>query len=157
MLLPDGTWVTTTATDSTSAHEGKLKRKKTFAELKEEESLLLKERVHLKRKLATLNAMLEKERTMNQTLKRMKLSLNTTKRKQTGKATGSGTPVPSMDKLMMSSTGEEDKSLTLLPQAAVRNYTTSDVPREPSPVEKRDTYCFLPDLNLMPSEADLCW
>ncbi|XP_024633032.2 uncharacterized protein [Medicago truncatula] len=48
------------------------KRKKTLAELKEEESLLLKERINLKNELASLRLSVEKERATNESLKRMK-------------------------------------------------------------------------------------
>ncbi|KAF9663434.1 hypothetical protein SADUNF_Sadunf17G0049600 [Salix dunnii] len=49
------------------------RKKKTLVELREEESLLLKERRHLKNKLATLHVTVEKERATNGRLKRMKL------------------------------------------------------------------------------------
>ncbi|XP_019051710.1 PREDICTED: uncharacterized protein LOC104588523 isoform X2 [Nelumbo nucifera] len=51
------------------------RKKKTFAELKDEESLLLKERTHLKKELAALRITLEEQRTRNESLKRMKLDL----------------------------------------------------------------------------------
>ncbi|GMG98963.1 hypothetical protein Nepgr_000803 [Nepenthes gracilis] len=51
----------------------RMKRKKTFAELKEEESSLLKERSFLKRELATLRVTLKEQRSVNETLKRMKI------------------------------------------------------------------------------------
>lgn len=43
-----------------------------------------------------------------------------------------------------------------LPQVAPHSYPTSDVSRGPHPAEKRDASFVLPDLNLMPSEDDLC-
>ncbi|KAK6915109.1 hypothetical protein RJ641_020226 [Dillenia turbinata] len=54
----------------------RLKRKKTLAELKEEESVLLRERMHLKKELATLHATIAKERANNERLKRRKLDLH---------------------------------------------------------------------------------
>ncbi|XP_020966353.1 uncharacterized protein LOC107619242 isoform X1 [Arachis ipaensis] len=53
------------------SHEGK----KTLAELKEEETLLLKERRSLKNELASLRLTLEKHRATNESLKRLKLDL----------------------------------------------------------------------------------
>ncbi|KAJ1376976.1 hypothetical protein SESBI_49379 [Sesbania bispinosa] len=53
----------------------KSRRKKTLAELKEEESLLLKERRSLKNELASLRLIVEKRRATNESLKRMKLDL----------------------------------------------------------------------------------
>ncbi|KAJ6683625.1 hypothetical protein OIU85_007324 [Salix viminalis] len=49
------------------------RKKKTLVELREEESLLLKERRHLKNKLAALRMTVEKERATNGRLKKMKL------------------------------------------------------------------------------------
>lgn len=51
------------------------RKKKTLAELKEEESLLLKERKNLKNKLATLCLSFEQKRAENESLKRMKLDV----------------------------------------------------------------------------------
>ncbi|CAN4088563.1 unnamed protein product [Withania somnifera] len=48
------------------------RKKKTLAELKEEEILLIKERKQLKKELALAHANLEKQRDTNQNLKRMK-------------------------------------------------------------------------------------
>ncbi|KAK4757766.1 hypothetical protein SAY87_019067 [Trapa incisa] len=159
--------VNITATDSTSALDSKLKRK-TFAGLKEEESLLLKERDHLRKKMDTLNITLDKETLRNETLKGMKTSFSSNKRKQAHKAARSdAAPMSAMDKLLVPSTLEEDKFLRMMPPqaaAAVHNYntTTSDVPRglgpgpgpasAPAPIEKPNTYFVLPDLNLTPSE-----
>nr|GLL35291.1 uncharacterized protein LOC109163169 [Ipomoea trifida] len=51
------------------------RRKKTLAELKEDEAVLLSERRLLKKELATLRANLDKQRATNENLKRMKLDL----------------------------------------------------------------------------------
>ncbi|CAI9267403.1 unnamed protein product [Lactuca saligna] len=51
------------------------RKKKTLAELKEDESLLLKERKQLKRQLATLQATIEKQRNENESLKKMKMDM----------------------------------------------------------------------------------
>ncbi|XP_010539179.1 PREDICTED: uncharacterized protein LOC104813311 [Tarenaya hassleriana] len=50
----------------------RLRRKKTLAELKEEESLLLKERKSLKNELASIRALLEQQRARNDALKKLK-------------------------------------------------------------------------------------
>ncbi|KAF7124041.1 hypothetical protein RHSIM_Rhsim12G0188600 [Rhododendron simsii] len=62
-----------TATNETTTNK-RAKKKKTLAELKEEEILLVKERRHLKRELATLRATVEKQRATNESLKRLKLN-----------------------------------------------------------------------------------
>ncbi|KAI3901136.1 hypothetical protein MKW92_004535 [Papaver armeniacum] len=52
------------------------RKKKTFAELKEEESLMLKERFHLKKELATLRRSWEEEKARNNQLKRIKMQID---------------------------------------------------------------------------------
>ncbi|KAF8364562.1 hypothetical protein HHK36_033471 [Tetracentron sinense] len=59
-----------TATNETIIRRSR--KKKTFSELKEEESLLLKERICLKKELAKLRITFEEERARNGSLKRMK-------------------------------------------------------------------------------------
>ncbi|XP_010265701.1 PREDICTED: uncharacterized protein LOC104603379 [Nelumbo nucifera] len=71
-VTPTNENTTATTTITTTRRS---RRKKTFAELKEEESLLLKERTHLKRELAALRITLEEQRTRNENLKRRKLDL----------------------------------------------------------------------------------
>ncbi|KAL4559887.1 hypothetical protein LXL04_032033 [Taraxacum kok-saghyz] len=51
------------------------RKKKTLAELKEDETLLLKERKQLKRQLATLQATFDKQRNENESLKKMKMDM----------------------------------------------------------------------------------
>ncbi|XP_048129776.1 uncharacterized protein LOC125313760 [Rhodamnia argentea] len=51
------------------------RKKKTLAELREEESLLLKERRDLRQELVTLRLNFEKERSINQSLKRTKIGV----------------------------------------------------------------------------------
>ncbi|KAJ0007469.1 hypothetical protein Pint_30262 [Pistacia integerrima] len=62
------------ATGETSTPK-RSRKKKTLAELREEESFLLKEERSLKNQLATLRLTLEKQRTRNESLKRMKLDI----------------------------------------------------------------------------------
>ncbi|GMY29221.1 hypothetical protein FCV25MIE_24463 [Fagus crenata] len=63
----------TAANESTATK--RTRRKKTFAELKEEESSLLKERTNLRKELATLRVTFKEQRVRNESLKRMKLDL----------------------------------------------------------------------------------
>ncbi|PIA45675.1 hypothetical protein AQUCO_01600124v1 [Aquilegia coerulea] len=61
---------------STSEINGKRsKKKKTFAELKEQEIFLVKEGVHLKRALTSERMLYEKEKVRNESLKRLKLDM----------------------------------------------------------------------------------
>ncbi|OWM86753.1 hypothetical protein CDL15_Pgr015789 [Punica granatum] len=143
--------------DSTSSLNKKLKRKKTFAELKEEENLLLKERIHLNKELATLNATFEDEKARNDSLKRMKLDFNTHTLKNVAGATSE-----QLHKATHGPHGHFDRyplkneSTKLPTQVGPHNYAPSGVSQEPEPVEKRDASFVLPDLNLMPSEDDFC-
>ncbi|XP_031282325.1 uncharacterized protein LOC116140889 [Pistacia vera] len=70
----DNTRSKVVATGETSTPK-RSRKKKTLAELREEESLLLKEERSLKNQLATLRLTLEKQRTRNESLKRMKLDI----------------------------------------------------------------------------------
>ncbi|KAK4783058.1 hypothetical protein SAY86_007432 [Trapa natans] len=145
------------ANDSTSSPNKKLKRKKTIAELKEEESLLLKERLHLNKELAVLNVTFADQRVRNENLKRMKLNFNAQILKsatramdeQPYKATCGAHGQMEMSSLYYSAS-------TMLPPHASGEYPPSDVPAEPEPSEKGGTSFGLPDLNLMPCEDDSC-
>ncbi|KAL6953911.1 hypothetical protein U1Q18_044053 [Sarracenia purpurea var. burkii] len=64
------------ATDTTASINKQFRRKKTFGELKEEESLLLKEKIHLNKELATLVVTLEEQKVRSENLKRLKLDLH---------------------------------------------------------------------------------
>ncbi|XP_057739384.1 uncharacterized protein LOC130956365 [Arachis stenosperma] len=71
---------TTTATSgytvNSSIPTSKCRRKKTFAELKEQETSLLKERTYLKKEIEHLNANFEAQRAQNETLKRIKRDMS---------------------------------------------------------------------------------
>ncbi|KAH1067295.1 hypothetical protein J1N35_032282 [Gossypium stocksii] len=69
------------ANETTSTTTKRSRRKKTFAELKEEESLLVKERIYLKKEIASMRATCKEQRARNENLKRIKrdLSLSTAK------------------------------------------------------------------------------
>ncbi|KAK8582044.1 hypothetical protein V6N12_072242 [Hibiscus sabdariffa] len=66
----------TAVNETTSTTTKRSRRKKTFAELKEEENLLLKERVSLKKEMASMRATCKEQRARNENLKRIKLDLN---------------------------------------------------------------------------------
>ncbi|MED6132490.1 hypothetical protein PIB30_019464 [Stylosanthes scabra] len=61
--------------NSSSIPTSKCRRKKTLAELKEQETSLLKERTYLKKEIEHLNASFEAQRAQNETLKRIKLDM----------------------------------------------------------------------------------
>ncbi|KAK8660703.1 hypothetical protein V6N13_051618 [Hibiscus sabdariffa] len=64
------------SSETNRASTKRLRKKKTFAELKEEENILLKERVHLKEEIASTRVTCEEHRATNDNLKRIRLDLN---------------------------------------------------------------------------------
>ncbi|GMI95095.1 hypothetical protein like AT4G32030 [Hibiscus trionum] len=107
----------------------RLRRKKTFAELKEEENFLLKERVHLKKEIASTRATCNEHRATNDNLKRIKIDLNLV-----------GTA-------MSSSLICNEPGLVPCPRAQSSSDSTL--------VDDREKSIFvLPDLNMMPAEDD---
>lgn len=67
--------VTCQTTMTTTTITKRARKKKSLAELREEESLLLKEKRKLKNELSTLRLTLEKQRSANESLKRIKVTL----------------------------------------------------------------------------------
>ncbi|KAB1204669.1 hypothetical protein CJ030_MR8G012741 [Morella rubra] len=135
----------TAANESTGTK--KSRRKKTFAELKEEESSLLKERICLRKELATLRATFKEQRASNETLKRMKLEILN--------ATCDGSQKAALIEPYQRVAFTPDHISSCLP----RNVTIDDnLQSEPCRADKaastRESCFFLPDLNMMPSEVD---
>ncbi|KAJ8536191.1 hypothetical protein K7X08_034592 [Anisodus acutangulus] len=73
---PSSTRSKVNGTSDAATASKRSRKKKTLAELKDEEILLIKERKQLKNELAIVHANLEKQRDTNQNLKRMKLDLH---------------------------------------------------------------------------------
>nr|GMD47411.1 IQ domain-containing protein [Ipomoea batatas] len=112
------------------------KRKKTFAELKEEENSLLKERVHLERELASMHVTLNQQRARSDNLKKIKFDLN------------------------LESANEQPvylESTKTQPSVLPRHNTTKDEPvSSDSCRSQNNNRCFiLPDLNMEPSEEEI--
>ncbi|KAF5456783.1 hypothetical protein F2P56_026225 [Juglans regia] len=141
----------TAANESTATKRSR--RKKTFAELKDEENSLLKERIYLKKELATLRATFMEQKARNESFKRMKFDLVLHSAKN---------PSATFD-------GQENAVLREPFQATapchnfrrLREDSPNDdtMQSEPCTTDKatsstRDSSCFLPDLNMMPSEED---
>ncbi|KAE8649947.1 uncharacterized protein LOC101216814 isoform X2 [Cucumis sativus] len=132
----------------------RLRRKKTFAELKEEESILLKEKIHLKMELATLRANLEEQRAKNESLKKMKVDLNF---KYTEKFITNSNMMMTTTTMM-----PEESSSTLTHQRESSSptlpFTTSGSGSSEAQSQKNlksteeDCVFLLPDLNMIPSE-----
>ncbi|XAR69416.1 hypothetical protein NMG60_11000984 [Bertholletia excelsa] len=150
-----GTFAIDTSANATNATTSskRSRKKKTFAELKEEENLLLNERIHLKKELASLRMTLDEQKVRSENLKKLKLDLNllsankmaptsdvaeATHSDQSNLAEDSA-PVPFSVSPTMPTCGD------CFAQSA------SEVEKE---VETRDKCFILPDLNMTPSEED---
>ncbi|XP_022131287.1 uncharacterized protein LOC111004554 [Momordica charantia] len=141
---------TTSEFSCSTAMAKRLKRRKALADLRVEESLLLKERVHLKKELASLHATFKEQTTNNEKLKKMKLNLNFNASSDSicdeSKQATSNQPCQSMDPT-------PEKIPTTSPiQIVLGNSMQSGAtkPHEINPVEEGGF--FLPDLNMIPAE-----
>ncbi|XP_031279615.1 uncharacterized protein LOC116138043 [Pistacia vera] len=137
-----------TATNETTSNSSKRSRKrKTFAELKEEESLLLKERIHLKKEIETLRSTFKEQSAKNENLKRMKLDLGLHSAFEPDKA---GSTL--VHKRAASS--HDQIPSTSPSQSVIVDLPSSGSSETEMVVSERNSLSFLPDLNMMPSEDD---
>ncbi|KAE9585818.1 hypothetical protein Lal_00010112 [Lupinus albus] len=120
----------------------KSKRKKTLAELKEEENLLLRERKILKNELASLRVTVEKHRATNESLKRMKLDLESRQNSKTATTTIQISGKPVSPKTIRHKILDDNSAVS----AANASFKTQEIGNQ--------EYTFvLPDLNLPVDES----
>ncbi|XP_028091786.1 uncharacterized protein LOC114292077 [Camellia sinensis] len=136
----------TTAT-ATATTNKRSRRKKTFAELKEEEILLLKERMNLTKELATLRETLEEQKAKSQNLKRLKLDLYSQSANKLA-ATCDELEAPNSSQPNLAEVSTLDH-VSVLP-----TITSASCKVENKEVETSERCFVLPDLNMMPSEED---
>ncbi|KAL0010816.1 hypothetical protein SO802_005924 [Lithocarpus litseifolius] len=125
------------------------RKKKSLAELREEESLLLTERINLKNELAALRLTLEKQRATNDSLKRIKHDLQSQQNEKTTTACAMASVAAISDRPQKI---EEvcDPAASIFPTGVACN----DVGAVPHPgqskieVKESETSFVLPDLNL---------
>ncbi|KAI3463444.1 hypothetical protein Pfo_020107 [Paulownia fortunei] len=141
--------------DSEKTASKRSRKKKTLAELKDEENSLIKERRELKREIAALRMNLEKQRATNEHLKRMKIELQSLPdREMTSTAeesisdqlpqkTTAGRPIPPIEPPIVSG-----NAVTL------QSSTSNDCPEQNTGAAS-DPKFVLPDLNV-PFEEDSC-
>ncbi|XP_010665775.2 uncharacterized protein LOC104883032 isoform X1 [Beta vulgaris subsp. vulgaris] len=136
------------STENPTTTSGKRpRRKKTFAELKEEESSLMKERTYLKKELATLRVTLKQQRSINENLKRMKLDVQvetTIKCEANSVDERNNTTNNGISEAASSSVTRQDK----VEDASEPNSSCPSLKRETS----QDGIFMLPDLNMVPDE-----
>ncbi|KAI4376873.1 hypothetical protein MLD38_014582 [Melastoma candidum] len=130
---------------SSTADANKSKKKKTFAELKEEEDALLKERVLLKKEIATLRTTFKEHTATNENLKRIKLDfdLNST----------DGGATTSTDGKKKTASALDGKPV-LICRASSTAQGASSFHQTSRHGEEPDSGFLLPDLNMTPSEHD---
>ncbi|KAJ4899162.1 Uncharacterized protein Rs2_13113 [Raphanus sativus] len=112
----------------TSSFSKRLKKNKSSSELKHEENLKLKERLHLEKEIASLRSTFDQQNVRNQRLKRIKLDLNSGRVKNE-------TPVD----LIRKSQGESKP-------CRIEGKTATS-----------ESFFSLPDLNITPSEDELLY
>ncbi|TKY74767.1 hypothetical protein E2542_SST03530 [Spatholobus suberectus] len=134
-----------------SASTKRCRRKKTFAELKEEESSLLKERIYLKKEIATINANFEAQRAKNESLKRMKLDFG---------SKSQNNPSLTCVELQCMLAGQPHQRI--VSSEALTRPTEDDTHSQasesrPNGIESTgESFFLIPDLNMMPSDDVSC-
>ncbi|XP_075106111.1 uncharacterized protein LOC107816420 isoform X1 [Nicotiana tabacum] len=144
-----GTFTNETSNISSSSCSKRSKKKRqTFTELKEEENLLLKERVHLKRELASIHVTLNEQRVKSDNFKRIKFDLNLQTSNEMAAESASNRCnnllTQRADSVLSRHTMEDD------------DLVSSDSHRGENSTENQNRGFFLPDLNAMPSEDEIC-
>lgn len=135
----DGRSKVTATTEATNPKRSR--KKKTLAELKEEEDLLMKESLTLKNELAVLHATYEKQRVENESLKRMKLDIHGLHIVKTA------TPLVAIsDQTQQKEAAEDHHPPT--PAILLSNNNYSEVQNQSAQHAKAETSFLLPDLNL---------
>ncbi|KAL9230287.1 hypothetical protein vseg_005660 [Gypsophila vaccaria] len=133
------------ASDTPTTSNKRPRRKKTFNELKEEESSLLKERSYLKKELATLHMTLKEQRSLNNNLKRIKLDLQV--------ESGIKSEAIPYSEERNRSQYETPKSSSSSVSKQVKTETTSQHLRLPQKgASSQEPVFVLPDLNMAPEE-----
>ncbi|XP_068481660.1 uncharacterized protein [Phaseolus vulgaris] len=133
-----------------SASTKRCRRKKTFAELKEEENSLLKERIYLKKEIATINANFEAQGAKNESLKKIKLDIGSNYQKNP-----SSTSVE--PQCMVAGQPHQrivSPTLTRPTQDDTRSQASESRPNEIESTGER--FFLIPDLNMTPSDDVSC-
>ncbi|XP_020204389.1 uncharacterized protein LOC109789769 [Cajanus cajan] len=145
------------ANPSETATTRKSRRKKTLAELKEEENLLLKERKSLKNELASLRLSVEKHRATNESLKRMKLDLESRQDSSAAATTASEVSGKAFSGPSQFVKSEYHPSNSVSPKTVTHDDSLVHAPNASPKAQdicNQDSTFVLPDLNL-PVEEDV--
>ncbi|RVX19598.1 hypothetical protein CK203_005138 [Vitis vinifera] len=147
----------TALSETTNTNTKRSRRKKTFAELKEEEILLLKERTYLKKELATLRVTFKEQRATNESLKRMKIDFHLNLVKGTGAAATDEAKeaIPREEPHKMEGPSEDHAPSIVPVQALSNDLLQSESCQVKMNDAPRDNVFMLPDLNMMAMEDDI--
>ncbi|XP_008445247.2 uncharacterized protein LOC103488333 [Cucumis melo] len=135
---------------SSTAMAKRLKRRKALADLRVEESLLLKERVHLKKELESLHATFKEQTTNNEKLKKMKLNMNFNT--SLDHLRDMSKPVASNQQCQRADPTTESVPATLPIQTVPGNSSQSESNNRQEINSMESGGFFLPDLNMIPAE-----
>lgn len=124
------------------------RRKKTFAELKEEEGSLLKEQTYLKKKLEKLRLTLKERRSMNEKLKRMKLDLHV----ESVVKSDANHHEPDRQNMTHNCASSEATSSNMSRPVKCEYNSEPDSCQEQKVAKSLDAVFVLPDLNMIPDE-----
>ncbi|RYR55262.1 hypothetical protein Ahy_A06g030503 isoform A [Arachis hypogaea] len=125
---------------SNSASNKKCRRRKTFSQLQEEESSLLREKIYLTKEIANVSASCKAQRARNESLKRIKLDLG---------SAPDGLPHPNSDQPKWTAI----TSIAAQGDTIAAQGDTDTLP-QPQTAESARSVFLVPDLNMMPSEDD---
>uniref|UniRef100_A0A9I9D0T4 Uncharacterized protein n=1 Tax=Cucumis melo TaxID=3656 RepID=A0A9I9D0T4_CUCME len=125
-------------------------RSKALADLRVEESLLLKERVHLKKELESLHATFKEQTTNNEKLKKMKLNMNFNT--SLDHLRDMSKPVASNQQCQRADPTTESVPATLPIQTVPGNSSQSESNNRREINSMESGGFFLPDLNMIPAE-----
>ncbi|XP_059642591.1 uncharacterized protein LOC132284498 [Cornus florida] len=138
---------TFTNENTTTTNNKRSRRKKTFSELKEEESLLLNERIHLKKELVTLCITLEEQRAQSDKLKRIKLDMQLQAANKMGTISHEPEGAISTQHNLIEASARDH--FPLLP-----THAAADSCKDQSGIDTWESGFILPDLNMTPAEDD---
>ncbi|XP_059309916.1 uncharacterized protein LOC132061057 [Lycium ferocissimum] len=137
-----GTFTHETSNISSSSSKRSKNKRQTFTELKEKENLLLNERVHLKRELASTHVNLNEQRARSDNLKRIKIDLNLQ----------SSNDMAAAESVSNRCSNLLEPSRTDRADSVLSRHTMDD---DLASSENQNRGFFLPDLNVMPSEDEI--
>ncbi|KAI3987852.1 hypothetical protein MKX01_020966 [Papaver californicum] len=140
-----------TATTGSNANRSRKKQK--VADLKEEESFLLKEKINLKKELVTLKNSYEGRKAVNDSLKRIKLDLKTQSTRETSACCDASTRANYSDQFR-NAREIIDETPTFRTRGKFNGLEYCEVETKLSSAV-RGSFFVLPDLN-MPLEDDSC-